>query len=118
MGLIRTPVPLVGFSFHVAAAENYNPRCCIYLADHIEERSERIWCKWAQGQGALSEKQMLTAVQVKLLQGHLVLVGGCDNCMALVTVPWPCWTVSKTGISLGKQIAPWSFLTEEVPCGN
>lgn len=43
MGFSRISIILV------AAAESYNLRCCIYLADHAEVRPERILCKWAEG---------------------------------------------------------------------
>lgn len=49
MGFSRMSIPSVACPFPVAAAENYNLRGCIYLADHTEVRSVRIWCKWAEG---------------------------------------------------------------------
>lgn len=95
-------IPLVRYTFPVAAAEKYHLRCCIYLADHAKMGSERIWHEWAKG----LRSNLIKEPNASHGAGNVSLGKPC-SCRGLLisaqhfyTASWTCCTVSKLNIFL------------------
>lgn len=100
MGFSWMSIPLVGYTFHMAAAEKYHFGCCVYVADRAKEGSGRIWQEWAEGSrnNPVREANASRSAGSASLGKPCLCRGLLISAQHLFTVSWPCCTVSKLSI--------------------